>query len=231
MSSLLLLNGSPRGAGSNSMRILSRVERGWRAHAGTGATVETLHLAKRSQFDRAVEAYAEADTVLIGMPLYADAMPSLVKEYFEQLAPYVGRTGNPRMAFVAQSGFSEGLHSRGLERYFERLAERLGAPYGGTIVRGGGESLRSMPDEASKKLWASLVALGESLAREGRFDPELLASVVGIERFSPLTAAVLGVALKWPLPAIMWPELKKNGAWDRRDARPYVESAGQRGAR
>jgi hypothetical protein len=211
------------------MKILSRVEQGWRAHVGADATVETLHLVKRSQFDRAVEAYAEADTVLIGMPLYADAMPSLVKEYFEQLAQYVGRTGNPRMAFAVQSGFSEGLHSRGLERYFERLAERLGAPYGGTIVRGGGESLRSMPDEASKKLWANLVALGESLARDGRFDPELLASVVGVERFSPLTAAVLGAALKWPLPAIMWPELKKSGAWDRRDAQPYVESAGQRG--
>lgn len=223
MSSLLLLNGSPRGVGSNSLKILSCVEQGWRALAGADATVETLHLVKRADFDRAVEAYAEADTVLLGMPLYADAMPSLVKEYFELLVPCVGRVDNPRMAFVVQSGFSEGLHSRGLERYFERLAERLGAPYGGTIVRGGGESLRSMPDQASKKLWANLVALGESLARDGRFDPELLADVVGVERFSSVTAAVLGVALKWPLPRIMWPELKQNGAWDRRNARPYVE--------
>ena len=224
MSSLLLLNGSPRGAGSNSMRILSRVERGWRAHAGTGATVETLHLAKRSQFDRAVEAYAEADTVLIGMPLYADAMPSLVKEYIEALAPRVGLPSNPRLAFLVQSGFSEALHSRGVERYFEKLAERLGSPYAGTIVHGGGEALRSMPEQASKKLWARLDALGGSLARDGRFAEEPLAQVAGIERFSAPVAAVLKAALVWPLPLVMWNgEMKKNGAYERRDARPYVD--------
>lgn len=221
MSSLLLLNGSPRGARSNSMKMLSRVAQGWEDASGDSASVETLHLVKREDFERAVEAFGEVDTVLIGMPLYAFAMPALVKEYFERLAAYVGRDGNPRMAFLVQCGFSEGLHCRGVERYYERLAARLDAPYAGTIVRGGGESLHTMPDEASRKLWARLVALGESLARDGRFDPELLASVVGIERFGPVAAAALGAALKWPLPAIMWPELKANGAWDRRDARPY----------
>jgi len=160
--------------------------------------------------------------VLIGMPLYADAMPSLVKAYIEELARYVGCEANPALAFVVQSGFSEALHSRGAERYFGKLARRLGSPYAGTIVRGGGESLRSMPDEASKKLWAGLAALGESLARDGRFDADLLGQVAGVERFSAMTAAVLGVALKWPLPMMMWPELRKNGVQARAGARPYV---------
>ena len=222
MISLLLLNGSPRGASSNSMKMLSRVAEGWQRAAGEGATVETLHLARSADFACAVAAFREADTVLIGMPLYADAMPSLVKAYIEELVPYVGRAGNPRMAFLVQSGFSEALHSRGVERYFEKLAARLGSPYGGTIVRGGGESLRSMPEEANKKLWARLVGLGESLAREGRFDAELLPQVAGTERFSAPVAAVLGVALRWPLPLVMWNgELKRNGALARRDARPY----------
>jgi Flavodoxin-like fold len=217
---LLLLNGSPRGASSNSMKMLSRVAEGWQ-RAG-GGKVEALHLARRADFERAVEAFGEADTVLVGMPLYADAMPSLVKAYVEELARYVGREGNPALAFVVQSGFSEALHSRGLERYFEKLARRLGSPYAGTIVRGGGESLRSMPDEASKKLWARLIALGESLRRDTRFDPELLGEVAGVERFGPVAAALVGVGLKLPLGGMMWPELKKNGAWDRRDAHPYV---------
>jgi hypothetical protein len=226
MSSLLLLNGSPRGAGSNSMKMLSRVAEGWKRAASVGATVETLHLARRGDFERAVEAFAEADTVLIGMPLYADAMPSLVKEYIEELACYVGRVGMPTLAFVVQSGFSEALHSRGVERYFEKLAARLGSPYAGTIVRGGGESLRTMPDEANKKLWARLEALGEGLARDGRFDAELLPQVAGVERFSAPVAAVLGVALKWPLPLLMWNgEMRKNGAFEQRDAQPYAESA------
>ena len=223
MSSLLLLNGSPRGAGSNSMKMLARVAEGWERSAGEGASVEVLHLARAADFERAVEAYSEADAVLLGMPLYTDAMPSLVKSYIEALEPRVGLPSNPRMAFLVQSGFSEAMHSRGVERYFEKLARRLGSPYAGTIVRGGGESLRSMPDEANKKLWARLGALGESLAREGRFDAELLQQVAGIERFNVPTAAALKLALRWPLPLVMWNgELKKNGALARRDARPYV---------
>jgi hypothetical protein len=73
---------------------------------------------------------------------YAEAMSSHVKEYFERLASYVGRGDNPRMDFAVWSGLSEGLHSRGLERYFERLAARLDEPHGETSVRGSGEPLR-----------------------------------------------------------------------------------------
>ena len=107
-----------------------------------------LHLAKRADFDRAVAEFATADTVLLGMPLYTDSMPALVAEFIEALEPLVGRAGNPRVGFLVQSGFSEALHSRGLERYLAKLAVRLGSPYAGTIVKGGGESLQAMPDEA-----------------------------------------------------------------------------------
>ena len=171
MNSLLLLNGSPRGERSNSMKMLARVAEGW--ERGGGQQPEVLHLARRADFDRAVEAFAGADVVLLGMPLYTDSMPALVKAYIEALAPRVAvaREGgaNPTLGFLVQSGFPEALHSRPLERYLEKLARRLGSPYAGTIVRGGGESLQMMPDEANKKLWARLRALGEQLARDGRF--------------------------------------------------------------
>jgi len=224
MSSLLLLNGSPRGKSSNSMKMLARVAEGWtRESVGS---VEVLHLARPADFRRAVQAYPEAETVLLGMPLYADAMPSLVKSYIEALAPCVGRPDNPTMAFLVQSGFSEAMHSRGVERYFEKLARRLGSPYAGTIVRGGGEQLRNMPEEASRRLWERLVVLGESLARDGRFDPALLPRVAGVERFNAPTAAALRVALRWPLPLVMWDaEMRKNGAYAERNARPYAVTA------
>ena len=42
-------------------------------------------------------------------------------------------------------------------------------------------------------------------------------------RFSAPVAAVLKAALVWPLPLVMWNgEMKKNGAYERRDARPYA---------
>ena len=229
MSSLLLLNGSPRGASSNSMKMLSRVAEGWQAAAGADSRVETLHLARQADFARAVDAFGEADAVVIGMPLYADAMPSLVKSYFEQLSRYVALPRNPRLGFLVQCGFVETLHCRPVEHYFEKLARRLGSPYAGTIARGNGESLRSMPDEASKKLWANLVALGGTLAREGEFEPELLHAVAGLERLSAPVAALLKPALVWPLPALMWDgELKRHGAFERRNARPYGGTTGVR---
>ena len=54
MRSLLLLNGSPRGERSNSMKMLTRVAEGWQR--GGGQPPEVLHLARRPGFDRAVEA-------------------------------------------------------------------------------------------------------------------------------------------------------------------------------
>lgn len=224
MNSLVLLNGSPRGERSNSMKMLARVAEGWQR--GGGSPPEVLHLVRRAQFQSAVEAFAKADTVLLGMPLYTDAMPALVKAYIEALAPRVdaakaGET-NPTLAFLVQSGFPEARHSRPLERYLEKLALRLGSPYAGAIVHGGGEALQSMPDQADKKLWARLRTLGEQLARDGRFGATDLKAVAGVERFSPFAAALMAWVLKIPATQFYWNGmLKKNGAWERRFAAPY----------
>jgi hypothetical protein len=206
------------------MKMLSRVTQGWE-HAG-GQAPEVLHLARRTHFDRAVEAFAGTDVVMLGMPLYTDAMPALVKDYIEAIAPRVAvaTSGgkNPTLAFLVQSGFPEALHSRFLERYFIKLARRLGAPYAGVIVRGGGGALEAMPDEANTKLWARLRTLGEQLARDGRFGEAELKAIVGTERFSAFTAALLSVAVKLPIVQFYWNrQLKKNGAWERRFDAPY----------
>ena len=222
MNSLLLLNGSPRGPRSNSMRMMTRIVEGWQAAGGPEPTV--LHLVKRADFDRAVAAFPEAGTVLLGMPLYTDSMPGLVAEFVEALAPLVGREGNPRLAFLVQSGFWEPLHSRGLERYLAKLALRLGAPYAGTIVKGNGEALQAMPDEALGKLFGNLHVLGEQLAHAGRFEEQTLARVAGREQFSAATAAAVSLALKVPGGQFYWTQqLKKNGAWDRRFDAPYAK--------
>src|ERR1035438_8449614 len=158
MNSLLLLNGSPRGERSNSMKMLKRVAEGW--ERGGGQAPEVLHLVRRAGFDRAVAAFAEADVVMLGMPLYTDSMPALVKAYIEALEPRVASAqageAATTLGFLVQSGFSEALHSRPLERYLEKLVRRFGARYAGTIVHGGGESLQVMPDRANEKLWARL---------------------------------------------------------------------------
>jgi hypothetical protein len=220
MGSLLLLDGSPRGARSNSAKMLARVAEGW--ERASGGPVEVLHLARRADFERAVAAFGEHGTVVVGMPLYTDSMPALVKTYIEAIAA-VPRDASPTLGFLVQSGVSEALHSRPLERYLAKLAPRLGCAYAGTIVRGGGEALQAMPDEANERLWERLRGLGESLARERRFDGDLLAAVAGTERFSPAVAALMSLACATPLAQFYWNgQLKKNGAMARRFARPYA---------
>ena len=169
MSSLLLLNGSPRGESGNTPIMLKQVGEGWAKESGDEA--QMLNLTRRVDFDQAVEAFGEYETVVLGMPLYTDAMPGLVKTYIEALASYVGSERNPRLGFLVQSGFSEALHSRHLERFLEKLARRLGCEYAGTIVRPSGEGTRLMPDGWNRKLFAGCQAAGAALAAEGRFEP------------------------------------------------------------
>ena len=226
MHSLILLNGSPRGERSNSMKMLARVAEGWQR--GGGQKPEVLHLAHRTEFDRAVKVFAEADTLLLGMPLYTDAMPALVKSYIEALKPHTAAAEgeNPALGFLVQSGFPEASRSRLLERYLQKLARRLGSRYVGTIVRGGGESLQMMPDRANQKLWARLRTLGEQLYCEGSFGEEELRAVAGVERLSVLTAALARLAVHLPIANFYWNGmLKKNGAWQRRFAAPYAPAA------
>lgn len=227
MNSLVLLNGSPRGEHSNTMKMLMRIAEGWE-HGGDRTTC-IFHLAQRDTFGRAVEAYAKADAVVLGMPLYTDSMPALVKTYIEALEPYVdvakAENANPILGFMVQSGFPEALHSRLLQRYLEKLARRLGASYAGTIVHGGGGSLQSMPDKANKRLWERLRTLGEQLAFEGCFGVEGQKALAGMERFSPLQAALATLATKLPITQFYWnSQLKKNGAWKDRFAAPYGQS-------
>lgn len=224
MNSLVLLNGSPRGEKSNSMKMLAHVAEGWQRSGGQSPVV--LHLAQRTGFDRAVRAFAESDVVLLGMPLYTDAMPGIVKSYIEAIASRVDGSAaggrNPTLGFLVQSGFPEALHSRLVERYLAKLARRLGSPYAGTIVRGGGGALESMPDQANEKLWARLRTLGEQLAQNGRFGEAELKAIAGTERFSVLASALLSAACHLPVVQFMWNrQLKQNGVWERRFAAPY----------
>ena len=89
--------------------------------------------------------FSEAEFIWVGFPLYTDAMPGMVKAFFEALEPLRGRDNNPPIGFLVQSGFPEALHSRYVVRYLENFAARMNAPYVGTIVIGCGDGIRMMP--------------------------------------------------------------------------------------
>jgi NAD(P)H-dependent FMN reductase len=219
---LTIFNGSPRGKRGNTAILLNKVLEGFENVQEVEVT--WVHLNNGKQREAAAEAFRQADLVLLGFPLYTDAMPGLVKAFIESLAPFVGQEGNPKMAFLVQSGFPEAHHSRFVERYLEKLTRRLGASYAGTIVKGNCEGVRMMPEQMNRKLFNGLIELGSDLAREGRFDPENLTRLAKPERYPAIITPLAWLALRLPMLQGYWNnQLKKNDAYDQRFARPFEE--------
>ena len=111
-----------------------------------------------------------------------------------------------------------------MERYLEKLARRLGCPYLGTIVKGNGEGLRSMPPSATQGLFEQLQTLGTGLAREGRLDPQILRRLAAPESYPAILGPLFQLFLRLPMAHSYFDEmLKKNGVYGQRFARPFAE--------
>ena len=218
---LTVFNGSPRGRGSNTKVFLEHYLKGFEAQAGNSYQVFYLNRVKHTE--RFVQAFAEAEHVLLAFPLYWDAMPGLVKAFIEALEPLCGREGNPDIGFIVQSGFPEAAHSRYVEKYLEKLAARLGCKYVGTIVRGGGEGARVMPDRYGKP-FEIFYQLGVTFGETGQFDEALLQKLAKPERFPKILGPLFQLFLKTKLATSYWDnQLKGNGVYEKRFARPYAE--------
>jgi multimeric flavodoxin WrbA len=217
-SRLSLFNGSPRGKRGNTPIFLREIARGF------GGPSESFDLVRLKETGSMLQAFSQAECVLFGFPLYTDSMPGIVKHFIEVLQPLVGRKGNPAIGFIVQSGFPEALHSRYVERYLERLSERLNSPYLGTVVKGNGEGVRIMPDEANRNLFANLQIIGTSLATSGRFDPVAVKAIAQPERYPAILGPVFQVFLRLPVAHGYFDGmLKKNGTYGQRFAQPFAE--------
>ncbi len=217
---LTVFNGSPRGRTGNTKLYLERFIEGFEETAGNSHELAYLNRVKNQ--DAFVEMFTGAEAVLLAFPLYTDAMPGMVKTFIESLAPLAGRQGNPPIGFVIQCGFPEAVHLRALERYLEKLAARLGCRYLGTIVKGGGEGAREYPSGFRKSL-GTFRKLGVVYGQTGVLDPKLMRIVAGTEKFAWPLVLLFKLLLKTkPLRAGWDNQLKANGAFERRFARPYA---------
>ena len=219
---LAVFNGSPRSRGSNTACLLEPFLEGFSETEGN--KYELHYLALEKEFQECVRAFSEADNVLWAFPLYTDCMPYAVKNFIEALAPSGGRDRIPALAFFVHSGFPESVHSHNLRRYLEKLAIRLGCPLIGTVIKGGSEGIREQPPVMTRKLFHRLRVLGRIFGRSGRFDPEIVALLARPVRYSRL--GLLGARVGMKMGELMhWNMLlKKNGAYEKRFARPYSQN-------
>lgn len=219
---LTFFNGSPRGAKGGTELMASHFIRGFESLPGR--TAQVYHLNRIHDREIFQAAYGEAESVLLGFPLYVDAMPGQVKAFIESLEVYRERPNNPPMAFLVQSGFPEALHSRYVERYLEKLAARMGAPYAGTLLRGGVEGILHAPEKVTAPLFETLYQLGRGFAEKGVLDPARLRALVMIEKF-PWYAIPVFKVLQWTglVNSGFDQMLKANGVYEQRYTRPYTQ--------
>jgi hypothetical protein len=214
---LTVVNGSPRGKGSNTTILLDHFLAGFAETPGN--IHETIFLIRESERREAVAAFAAAEALLLAFPLYTDAMPGIVKDFIEGLAAYKGREGNPKLLFLVQSGFPEGSHTGPITPYLAKLAARLGCSYRGTIRKGGVEGVQSQPEFMTRSLFNGFRRLGQGFGATGGLDEELLRTMAGRERIPKLAlvaASKISELLYWN------PQLRKNGVFEQRFARPYA---------
>ena len=218
---LTIFNGSPRGNKGNTPIMLEQFGEGFASVPGH--TYDLHNLNRLNDHKKFRGMFSDAESIWMGFPLYTDAMPGMVKAFIEALEALRGRENNPPIGFLVQSGFPEALHSRYVERYLERLASRLKAPYLGTIVKGGGEGVRMMPANRNAKLFTTLQGLGRGLAQTGYLDPELLPEIAGVERYAALLGPVFKIFLRTSAASWYWDsQLKENGVYEERFAKPYA---------
>jgi multimeric flavodoxin WrbA len=217
---LTVFNGSPRGKKGNTPLLLSHFLRGFESLPGKTSQVYDLNrIHDREIFHTA---FGEAECVFLGFPLYVDAMPGQVKAFIESLEDFTNRQGNPPLGFLVQSGFPEATHSRHIECYLEKLSARLESPYLGTMVRGGAEGVRLMPEKMNAGLFDLLYRLGRAFGETGELDATLLHQFAGTEKYPGYLAPVFRMLSHTSLLNGYWDQqLKENGAFEKRFEKPY----------
>ncbi len=214
---ITVFNGSPRGKKGNTPIMLEEIMKGF------SGEYKIHHLVRVNEIDEQVMAFRNANCVWLGFPLYTDVMPGLVKNFIEGLEPLLGRNNNPALGFLVQSGFPEGTHSRYVERYLEKLAQRLNSPYLGTIVKGNGEGIRVMPAEATQSLFDNLQTLGKNLAETGKLNPEILETIAKPERYPRILGPIFRIFLNTKIAHSYFDGMMhENSAYERRNDQPFL---------
>lgn len=215
---LTIINGSPRGASSNTGILMGHFEKGFLENPGN--SIETLYVIKeRPGFDKLIAAFLEAECILLAFPLYVDAMPGSVKEFIESLKPLKGRRPDLTMIYMVQNGFPETYHNRYVDRYLRKLTQRLGCVYGGSILKGGCEGLDVQPPFLVDKVFRRFYEIGKSFGENRVLDNALLAKLAHPEH---LTSENIRQVIPM-VNGFLWDSLlQKNNATELSFARPYL---------
>lgn len=215
---LTFINASPRGTRSNTGILMEHFIRGFLETPGNSCDVEYL-VKYRKDLQTLSEKFSQAQNVILGFPLYIDAMPAAVKAFLEALAPFSGRQDLPALGFLIQCGFPETAHTRFAGRYCEKFALRIGCRSLGLILKGGCEGLAIQPSFLTEKYFSLFAMLGQNFGKTGGLDEALLAKLAKPEHLKPENVAQI---IPFINEALWDAQLEKNGVMDHSFDRPLM---------
>ena len=92
--------------------------------------------------DRVLEQLRDAQTVVFGVPLYVDGIPSHLLRFMEKMETFCKENDLKLSVYcIANNGFIEGKQNEPLMRTFENFCNRAGLTWGGGVGIGGGVML------------------------------------------------------------------------------------------
>jgi NAD(P)H-dependent FMN reductase len=190
-------------------------------HEVNPTEAEIHYLAQTKLTNEHAAAFEKSSTVILIFPLYTDAMPGIVKLFIEQIAhKKYGFT--KQIGFIVQSGFPESNHSLNMERYLKKLAARMECTYIGTLIKGGVEGIQIMPPFMTVKLYAMFQSLGNEFATSGKFNAQIIEKLRKPKKMGLLQRWFFQMGSLTGLANFYWnSNLKKNGAYEKRFAKPY----------
>ncbi len=216
----VIYNGSPRGNSSNSKLIIEKIIKGMNAQGIED--IEIRNLINVKEHKAWAESFGSVENNLFVFPLYVHAMPGSVMKFLEQLKPINNK--EIHMAFMVQSGFPETSQSYYLRPYLELITKRLGVSFDGTIIKGGIEGIRMKPEKANQKLFDQLESIGRTYAAKGMMDLTLKKEYEKDEYLSKGAQLIYSIVSLTGLTNYYWDfNLKKNSAYEKRFAKPYLE--------
>jgi len=111
-----------------------------------------------------------------------------------------------------------------LRPYLELITKRLGVSFDGTIIKGGVEGIQMRPEKANKKFFEQMESIGKTYASKGIMDLALKEEYEKSEYLSKGTQLLFSIFSLTGLTNYYWDfNLKKNGAYEKRFAKPYME--------
>lgn len=140
---VVLLNCSFRGEKSNSNYFLGLLEQ------QLDVPCERISLAKMKNFGELKSKLAEADALVLGMPLYVDSVPAQVIDLMERLYEEKSEELEKLHVYVVTNlGFYEASQTKIELAVVKNWCDKMGMTYGGGLAIGAGEmmgGLRNVP--------------------------------------------------------------------------------------